>query len=100
MYNAVELKNIKATGWAAEYLKTQSGGLTGHLDEVIDPFCVKYWDSEDFSVTEGGDAFLGGLDVKEVEGIDQWVFYEQTGYWIDGMVRCAHHRRCEILRRP
>lgn len=90
MYNAVELKNIKAKGWAAEYLKNQSSGLTGHLDEVIHPFCVKYWDSEDLSVTEGGDAFLGGLDAKDVEGVGQWVFYEQTGYWIDGMVRCAH----------
>lgn len=93
MYREIELKGIKAKGWAAEFLKTQSSGMTGHLDEVIDPFCIKYWDSEDYSVTEGGKSFLGGISedaTEEVEGIDQWVFYEQTGYWIDGMVRCAH----------
>lgn len=93
MYRAIELKNVKAKGWAAEFLKTQSSGMTGHLDEVIDPFCIKYWDAEDYSVTEGGNAFLGGISEdahEEVEGIAQWVYYEQTGYWIDGMVRCAH----------
>lgn len=88
MFRSIELKNIKARGWAAEFLRTQASGMTGHLDEVIAPFCTKYWDSEDKDAVSGEDAFLGGM--TDVEGIDKWVFFEQTGYWIDGMVRCAH----------
>ena len=87
MYRAIELKNVKARGWVYHYLQNQANGMTGHLDEVISPFCRKYWDAENMGTTESGEAFLGGM--TDAAGSSSWVFYEQTGYWIDGMVRCA-----------
>ena len=88
MWNALELKNIKAKGWIYQYLKNQANGMTGHLDEVISPFSTKYWDAEDLDRTDYEEVFLGGM--TDIGGVDSWVYYEQTGYWIDGMVRCAH----------
>ena len=88
MYRSIDLGKVKAKGWAKEFLKTQSDGLTGHLDEVINPFNTKYWDADDLSRTMGYDSFVGGM--VDVPDGDKWVFYEQTGYLIDGMVRCAH----------
>ncbi len=85
MYKELELNEIKALGWVKEYLKTQAEGMTGNLDKVGEPFSGDYWASADGNVQKEY-RFLGGLDIPN----DAWVAYEQTGYWIDGMVRIAH----------
>ena len=86
MYKEIELKQIHAKGWIAEFLKTQAKGITGHLDQLGEPFSGIYWDEDDVEVMHQQSRFLGGLNSKN----DAWVPYEQTGYWIDGMVRTAH----------
>ena len=86
MYNELHLSEIKAKGWAKEYLKTQSLGLTGNLGRLIEPFNGLHWDEDKKTIQEDKERFLGGLNSLN----DAWVPFEQTGYWIDGMVRTAH----------
>lgn len=86
MYKEIELKQIRAKGWIAEFLKTQANGITGHLDQLGEPFSGVYWDEDNVENVHRQSRFLGGLNSKN----DAWVPYEQTGYWIDGMVRTAH----------
>lgn len=86
MYKEIELKSIRAKGWIGEFLKTQANGITGHLDRLGEPFSGVYWDEDNAETMHQQTRFLGGLNSKN----DAWVPYEQTGYWIDGMVRTAH----------
>lgn len=86
-YKELDLKQIKAKGWVHNYLNQQMNGLTGNLDRVGEPFSGKYWNNpkgkkQDFS----DDYFLGAMNVDD----DAWVPFEQTGYWIDGMVRAGY----------
>lgn len=86
MYNELHLSEIKAKGWAKEYLKTQASGMTGNLGRLMEPFNGTYWDEDKKTLQEDKQRFLGGLNSLN----DAWVPFEQTGYWIDGMVRTAH----------
>ena len=86
MYGELHLSEIKAKGWAKEYLKTQSLGMTGNLGRLMEPFSGLHWDEEKKTAQEEKQRFLGGLNSLN----DAWVPFEQTGYWIDGMVRTAH----------
>lgn len=86
MFTELELREIRAQGWIKEFLKTQAQGLTGNLDKVGEPFSGKYWDEDEQAVLKKMDRFLGGLNSKN----DAWVPFEQTGYWIDAMVRCGY----------
>lgn len=86
MYKEIELNQIHAKGWIKEFLKTQANGITGHLEQLGEPFSGVYWDEENVDAMHQKTRFLGGLNSKN----DAWVPYEQTGYWIDGMVRTGH----------
>lgn len=86
MYKEVELRQIRAKGWIREFLKTQAEGLTGNLNKLGEPFSGVYWDEDNMEAVHEQERFLGGLNSKN----DAWVPYEQTGYWVDGMVRTAH----------
>ncbi len=86
MFNELELSEIRAQGWIKEFLKNQTQGMTGNLDKVGEPFSGKYWDEDEKEVLQRMDRFLGGLNSKN----DAWVPFEQTGYWIDGMVRTGY----------
>jgi hypothetical protein len=59
-------------------LEMQRHGLTGHLDAVGDPFQSKGWASGRLNVVSSDPCF------------SPWWPYEQVGYWLDGMMRCAH----------
>ena len=85
--NEVPLSNIRATGWLKRYLDTQDKGLTGNMDKIGGPFVNEYWGNYSAqNVQNADDVFLGGLEVKKVG----WVPFEQTAYWIDGMIRCGY----------
>jgi hypothetical protein len=67
------LSSIQPEGWLRRYLEVQRDGLTGHLEVAGYPFDGPGW---------------GGAEIKGHQGSHWWP-YEQTGYWIDGMIRCG-----------
>jgi len=94
MFNELNLSDIKAKGWALEYLNTQADGMTGHIGETGTPFAEPTWEGK---TRVGGDVenFLGGINSKD----DGWVPFEQNGYWIDGAVRAGWLADNEMLKK-
>lgn len=73
-FSELPLSSIEPQGWLKAYLEKQKDGITGHLDETGGfPFNTYGW------------AGPGISDVPQ----DPYA-YEQTGYWVDGMIRCAY----------
>lgn len=72
VFRELKITSIAPEGWLRRYLETQASGLTGHMETAGYPFDTKGWASP-----------------KRISGKDWWP-YEQTGYWLDGAVRCAH----------
>jgi len=76
--------NIRPEGWQRKFLQLQRNGLTGHLDEICEPFCENVWIADmrnktaPFYKRQSGD--------KETLC---WEPYEQSGYYIDGVERCG-----------
>lgn len=82
--NELPLSAIEPEGWLRAFLAAQERGLTGHLDECGYPFDTGGWLK----------------DSIPAPCADAWGPYEQTGYWIDGMLRCAHLLKdCALLAR-
>jgi hypothetical protein len=70
----IPISCIEPEGWLRRYLERQRDGLTGHMEAAGYPFDTDAW-------------ACPKVPMKTGEG---WWPYEQTGYWIDGMVRCGH----------
>ncbi len=64
MYKEIELKQIRAKGWIGEFLKAQVNGITGHLDQLGEPFSGVYWDEDNVERMYWQTRFLGGLNSK------------------------------------
>jgi hypothetical protein len=76
-FSEIPLHAIEPQEWLKAYLERQRDGLTGNLDKKGGlPFNTYGW------------AGPGISDVPQ----DPFA-YEQTGYWIDGMIRCAYFIR-------
>lgn len=80
----VNIKDIAPQGWLKEFLTRQMQGLTGHLDEICEPFSKVKW---------------GTADVKEdkydkcaddLYNNTNWWGYEQVAYWVDGYLKTCH----------
>ncbi len=67
----VPVHQVIPRGWLKQYLVNQRDGLTGHLEEAGYPFSTAGWG-------------------KEVKDSSSWWPYEQTGYWIDGMLTAGY----------
>ena len=80
-YREVKLSAVHSDGWLKRYLQIQKDGLTGHMEVSGFPFNTVGW---------------GGDKVDHIYG-GAWWPYEQTGYWVDGAIRCAHLLRDKDL---
>ncbi len=67
----LSIHEIKPKGWLKQYLINQKNGLTGHLEEAGYPFDSAGW-------------------AQKVVDSSSWWPYEQTGYWIDGMLTTGY----------
>lgn len=68
--------NIQPNAWVKTFLETQLEGLTGHIEHAGFPFDVVRWGAKvDYQKDNGGNP--------------GWWVYEQTAYWVDGLMRCA-----------
>lgn len=73
-FSEIPLTAIEPQGWLKAYLETQKNGITGHLDATGGfPFNIYGW---------------AGPGISDVPP-NPYV-YEQTGYWVDGMIRCGY----------
>jgi len=73
IYSEVKLNEIKPCGWIKTYLKNQKDGLTGQMENAGHPFNGPGW-----------------TGFAEKEYYENWAAYEQTGYWIDGAIKCGY----------
>lgn len=84
-FKEIPLNRIQPAGWLQQYLVKQKDGLTGHLEHAGSPFDQSGW-------------ALPKTDIIYEAGMtSEWWPYEQTGYWIDGMIRCGYLLRDEFL---
>ena len=84
-FEEVGLSSVEPEGWLRRYLEKQRDGLTGHLEVAGFPFDTNGW--------AGRRIYTQG----EEESEEHWWPYEQTGYWVDGMIRCGHLLGDEFL---
>ena len=77
-FQEVTINSVEPAGWLRRYLEKQRDGLTGHLEVAGFPFNTRGW------------AGPGIRKQMSRDGEEHWWPYEQTGYWIDGMIRCGH----------
>ena len=71
-----EQMRIQPNAWVKTFLETQLDGLTGHLEQAGFPFDRVRWGAKpDYQKDNGGNP--------------GWWVYEETAYWVDGLIRCA-----------
>ncbi len=74
-FQPAPLREVRPAGWLLDFLARQSTGLTGNVGLSGYPYGYKFWGSK-----EGDTAGSYG----------SWWPYEQTGYWIDGALKCGY----------
>ena len=68
------LREVRPAGWIAAWLRSQAAGLTGHPEASGYPYGLKFW----------------GSAHPDTGPYAAWWPYEQTGYWIDGALKCGY----------
>lgn len=71
----IRYSQVKPGGWLKQALLEEKRGMPGNLDRIGYPFSTGFWKYK--SLKEGDNTGM------------QWWPYEQSAYWIDGMVRAA-----------
>lgn len=75
-FKELPLKEIKPKGWIRNFLELQRDGLTGHLDHGGYPFNTVMWADE---------------RIDTILTSSLWWPYEQTGSWIDALIRVGYY---------
>ena len=84
-FENLPLSNISPEGWQKTFLQKQRDGLTGHLDEISEPFNMGGWIA---STKDWKPPFYKRDDGKGNEVLC-WEPFEQMGYYYDGALRCG-----------
>ena len=70
----IRYEKVKPSGWLLKTLEAEKNGMPGNLDKIGYPFDTNCWEYK--SLADGG--------------WEQWWPYEQTAYWLDGLIRTAY----------
>lgn len=81
----VSLRSVRPEGWLHTMLTNQRGHLTGYLDTIAYPFTHGGWGTEPFYYMKNGERKV------------TWEPYEQTAYYLDGVLRCGYLLDDEFL---
>jgi hypothetical protein len=74
-FHPVPLRQVRPAGWVCDFLIRQTKGLTGNPAVSGYPYGYQFW----------------GSDEDDTSGsYGTWWPYEQTGYWIDGALKCGY----------
>ena len=100
-YELFNISSIEPKGWVNQVLELQRRGLTGHIETAGHPFNTGMW-TERIVLDDATEAELeNSLNRDGLAGeVDQGVFwwpYEQTGYYIDGAIKCGYLLRDSML---
>lgn len=91
----VPLTEIRPEGWLEEIMELQANGLTGNIEAAGYPFNTGMWTTRiqlDESTQKERDGSFerdGAVGAEEDKGVFWWP-YEQTGYYIDGALKCGY----------
>ncbi len=85
-FNDLPSNCIEPSGWAKEFLNRQESGLTGHPEQSGFPFNTGMW-TENMNYKD-----------REFEGGSGWWPFEQTGYYLDGALRCGYLNKSDNLK--
>ena len=77
--NSLSNSNIELTlnGWIKEFLTKQKEGLTGHIENALEPYVSYSWDKYPKD------------EIDKMDPLWKWVPFEQTAYWLDGAITLA-----------
>ncbi len=84
VFKDLPLSQITPQGWLHAFLSNQKNGLTGNVEVAGYPFNTSGWAAS--KIVRPG-----------VQKGKDWWPYEQVGYYVDGLIRCAYLLKDEEL---
>ncbi len=93
-YELIRISSNEPSGWLKQVLEFQKSGLTGHIEAAGHPFNTGMW-TERIALDNATETELNnslnrdGAVEEDDEGVFWWP-YEQSGYYIDGAIKCAY----------
>ncbi|PWE00617.1 beta-L-arabinofuranosidase domain-containing protein [Marinilabilia rubra] len=93
-YILATTSEIKPEGWIRQFLEIQKEGLTGNIAAAGAPFDSKMWiERIELDKTTQKESINSFKREGKGEDADKGIFwwpYEQTGYYIDGAIKCGY----------
>ncbi|MEJ7739852.1 MAG: beta-L-arabinofuranosidase domain-containing protein [Chitinophagaceae bacterium] len=77
IFKDLPLSHITPQGWLHTFLKNQKDGLTGNIEVAGYPYNTLGWASPK-------------IERPGIQKGKDWWPYEQVGYYVDGLIRCAY----------
>ncbi len=77
-----DISDIAPEGWLKTWMNKQAKGLCGNIEASGYPYNTQGWADYELKFRNG----------------EAWWPFEQTGYWVDGALRCGYLSKDEALR--
>lgn len=94
VFTLITPSEIEPKGWMKQFLDNQSSGLTGHVEASGHPFNTGMWtgriELDAATQNEMTNSLSRDGSGQEADRGVFWWPYEQTGYYIDGAMKCGY----------